>query len=200
MRERVKDVADLLATVSVLPALAYYYGLVGLGGNRNRVLESCSQALALIPGLPGQYARRAFYSRTIEYCGRGAVISFAAVLSSVSARIGDHAYIGPFCTIGAAHIGADTLVAAGAQIPSGRLTHGIDPGGSMRENAGTPTTVTIGAGVWIGNNAVVMADVGDGAVIGAGAVVTKPIPARTIAAGVPARVIRTRDAVAPTSL
>ena len=53
--------------------------------------------------------------------------------------------------------------------------------------------VRIGRGTWIGNNAVVMADVGEDAIVGAGAVVTKPVPARTIVGGVPARVIRGRD-------
>jgi acetyltransferase-like isoleucine patch superfamily enzyme len=38
-----------------------------------------------------------------------------------------------------------------------------------------------------------MADVGRDSVIGAGAVVTKPIPDRVLAAGVPARVIRGRE-------
>jgi acetyltransferase-like isoleucine patch superfamily enzyme len=37
-----------------------------------------------------------------------------------------------------------------------------------------------------------MADVGAQAIVGAGAVVTKPIPDRTVAAGVPARVVRSR--------
>jgi acetyltransferase-like isoleucine patch superfamily enzyme len=52
--------------------------------------------------------------------------------------------------------------------------------------------VTIGEGCWIGSGAVVMADVGPGSIIAAGAVVTKPIPAMVIAGGVPAKVIKAR--------
>lgn len=54
--------------------------------------------------------------------------------------------------------------------------------------------VIIGNDVWIGANVVVMPGIkiGDGAVIGAGSVVTKDIPKYTIAVGVPARVIRNR--------
>ena len=52
--------------------------------------------------------------------------------------------------------------------------------------------VTVGKNVWIGANALVLksVQVGDRAVIGAGAIVTKDIPADSIAAGNPAKVIR----------
>jgi virginiamycin A acetyltransferase len=62
----------------------------------------------------------------------------------------------------------------------------------IRDQAGALTMVTIGEGSWVGSAAVVMADVGRDSVVGAGSVVTKPIPDRVIAAGVPARVIRSR--------
>jgi acetyltransferase-like isoleucine patch superfamily enzyme len=52
--------------------------------------------------------------------------------------------------------------------------------------------VRIGAGSWIGSASVVMADIGQESIIGAGTVVTKPIPEYSFAAGVPARVIRDR--------
>ena len=47
-------------------------------------------------------------------------------------------------------------------------------------------------GTWMGSAAVVLADVGQHCVVGAGAVVTSPIPDYAVAAGVPARVIRSR--------
>lgn len=59
--------------------------------------------------------------------------------------------------------------------------------------------VTIGHDVWIGHGAIVLPDrhIGTGAVIAAGAIVTKNVPAYAIVAGNPARVIRQRfpDAV-----
>jgi acetyltransferase-like isoleucine patch superfamily enzyme len=55
-----------------------------------------------------------------------------------------------------------------------------------------PQPVSIGNDVWIGTRAIVLKGVtiGDGAIIGAGAVVTRDIPARSLAVGQPARVIR----------
>ena len=58
----------------------------------------------------------------------------------------------------------------------------------------------IGNDVWIGQNAIILhgVEIGDGAVVGAGAVVTHSVPAYAIVAGNPARIVRSRfpDAVA----
>ena len=53
--------------------------------------------------------------------------------------------------------------------------------------------IIVGDNVWIGTRAIILPGVtiGDGAVIGAGAVVTKDVPARSVAAGNPARILRT---------
>jgi acetyltransferase-like isoleucine patch superfamily enzyme len=116
--------------------------------------------------------------------------------SQVGARIDARSYVGPGCVIGWAHIERDVLVASGVQITSGSQTHGVnDPTVAIRDQEGTRTLVRIGEGTWIGSSAVVMADVGRHCIIGAGAVVTKPIPDLVIAAGVPARVIRQRTVV-----
>jgi len=55
--------------------------------------------------------------------------------------------------------------------------------------------VILRRGCWIGANAVILpgVEIGENSVIGAGSVVTKPIPPRVVAAGNPARVIRTID-------
>jgi acetyltransferase-like isoleucine patch superfamily enzyme len=56
--------------------------------------------------------------------------------------------------------------------------------------------VTIGSDVWIGTGAILIGDltVGHGAVVGAGAVVTRDVPPYAIVGGTPARVIRMRHA------
>jgi acetyltransferase-like isoleucine patch superfamily enzyme len=51
----------------------------------------------------------------------------------------------------------------------------------------------IGAGCWLGAKVVVLdgASIAEGSVVGAGAVVNRPLPARSLALGVPARVVKT---------
>jgi acetyltransferase-like isoleucine patch superfamily enzyme len=58
--------------------------------------------------------------------------------------------------------------------------------------------VRVGHNVWIGYGACILrgVSVGDNSIIGTSAVVTKPIPENAVVAGVPARVIRTRNAPA----
>jgi acetyltransferase-like isoleucine patch superfamily enzyme len=65
----------------------------------------------------------------------------------------------------------------------------------MREQQGHLTCVVVGEDTWIGSGAIVMADIGRGSIIGAGAVVTNAVPDNVMAAGVPARVVRTRAKV-----
>jgi len=57
-----------------------------------------------------------------------------------------------------------------------------------------PKPVTIGNDVWIGSNCVIMPgiNISNGAVIGAGSVVTNDVPERAIVAGVPARILKYR--------
>lgn len=193
MRDAVKGAAHALAWIVVTPSVISWW-MRGRIIGADRALEGSTQAWAIVPGLTGQYLRRAFLSRTLSHCARTATIEFGTLFSSASASIGERAYIGPRCHLGWAIIERDALLAAGVHIPSGARTHGIDdPVIPIRDQPTLKSPVRIGAGSWIGSAAVVMADVGRDTVIAAGAVVSKSIPDRTIAGGVPARVLRHRD-------
>ena len=85
-------------------------------------------------------------------------------------------------------IGDDVLVGHNCVIAT--LNHAEDP--DNRADL-IPRPVVIGPKVWIGANVTILQGVtiGEGAILAAGAVVTKDVPARTIVAGVPAKVIKT---------
>lgn len=189
-----KAIGRGLASLLVLPAVLSFRVRAALMGP-DRAFQASCEWLALVPGFIGQYLRRAFLQWTSEGCGPDTVIGFGTLFSTAKVRIDGTAYVGPQCTIGWAHIETDALLAAGVQVPSGPQTHGSDRFDiPIRDQPGMPRLVRIGAGAWIGNGAVVMADVGRHAIVAAGAVVTKPLPDYAIAAGVPARVLRLRNA------
>lgn len=196
MRHALKTAAFWIATAAVAPALLSYW-IRALVIGRDRALEGSTQALALVPGLIGQYLRRAFLTRVLAACDRTVTVEFGAIFSRVGARLDANVYVGPRCHLGLVHLERDVLIAAGVHVPSGPSTHGIDdltlP---IREQPGTPRIVRIGAGAWIGSAAVVMADVGAHTVVGAGSVVTRPLPDFVLAAGVPARILRARGPAA----
>jgi acetyltransferase-like isoleucine patch superfamily enzyme len=158
---------------------------------RDRALLAASESLARVPGMRGVYARQAFYRRTLASCGRDVYFGFGSLFSVAAARLGDRVYIGRQCSLGFVDIGNDARLADGAIIISGGHEHGR-PDGTPEESKTQQIyrRVTIGEGVWIGSNAVVMASVGPRSVVGAGAVVNREIPPGSVAVGVPARVVR----------
>jgi len=198
MRDWVKAAARAAATLAILPQLASFKLRAALMGG-NRALVGSSQVLSLVPGLPGQYLRRAFLARVLRGgCASSAAIEFGTLFSQVDSTIDENVYIGPRCHLGHVHLEHDVLLAAGVHVPSGPHTHGMDPSAPIHDQPGSLRVVRIGAGSWIGSNAVVLADVGRNTIVGAGAVVTRPLPDGVIATGVPARVVKQRDE--PTSV
>jgi acetyltransferase-like isoleucine patch superfamily enzyme len=197
VREWVKSAVRGIALLAALPWLLSFWIRSPVMG-RNRALEGSTQSLAWLPGFVGQYVRRAFLQRALAHCSHTAVVEFGTIFSQAGARLDDGVYVGPRCHLGLVHLEQDVLVAAGVHIPSGGGTHAFDDlSQPIREQESRRTLVRVGAGAWIGSAAVVLADVGRGCVVGAGAVVTRPLPDNAVAAGVPARVIRVRTAQSP---
>jgi acetyltransferase-like isoleucine patch superfamily enzyme len=103
--------------------------------------------------------------------------------------IGKRVFINSGCKFqdqGGITIGDDVLI--GHNVVIATLNHSFDP-----EHRGDlkPRPVRIGNKVWIGANATILPGVtiGDGAIIAAGAVVTKDVAPRNVVGGVPAKVI-----------
>jgi acetyltransferase-like isoleucine patch superfamily enzyme len=159
--------------------------------------EACfttsSELLSLIPGAPGIFLRRGFYRMSLEAFTTDGHIGFGTTLAHPQVRIGRNVYIGSRCTLGRVAIGDDVAIGSNVDILSGRHQHHfgrLDM--PIQEQGGLFQQIAIGQNCWIGNSTVLMADVGADSVIGAGSVVVKPIPARSIAAGNPAAVKKQR--------
>jgi acetyltransferase-like isoleucine patch superfamily enzyme len=111
-------------------------------------------------------------------------------------KIARRVWLGPYVVIyghGGVEIGEQSLISMHCTILSSN--HAIPPKGTLIRNVADELLHTkVGRDCWIGANAVILGGViiGDGCVVGAGAVVTKNLPAYSIAMGVPARVVRTR--------
>lgn len=97
--------------------------------------------------------------------------------------------------VGGLEIGDDTRVAADTVITPMNHTF-ADLTTPIWQQPETAVGIRIGSDVWIGNGVRILdgVEIGNGCVIGAGSVVTKSIPPFSIAVGVPARVVRRRDA------
>jgi virginiamycin A acetyltransferase len=194
MREAAKRLARAVATAAVTPALLSFAIRARVIG-ADRALEGSTQLLGLVPGVLGEYLRRAFLARTLTHCDRSASVQFGALFSQCGARLDANVYVGPRCHLGLVHLERDVLLAAGVHIPSGGATHGTsDLDRPIRDQEGVRQRVRIGEGTWVGSAAIILADVGSHCIIGAGAVVTRPLPDYVIAAGVPARIVRDRRA------
>jgi acetyltransferase-like isoleucine patch superfamily enzyme len=128
------------------------------------------------------------------FLGRGTILS----CKDGDITLGDHV-----------NIGFHSEIFSGSEVTVGRYglfaayTYLVG-GGHEFERADVPVVeqerrsrgITVGENVWLGAGAKVMdgVTIGDGVVVGAGAVVTESLPPGVVAVGVPARVVRSREA------
>ncbi len=114
-------------------------------------------------------------------------------------EIGEHTYIGPYtCMSGPGNIkiGKRCLIAAHSGIVANNHIFS-DPIEMIELQGITRQGVVIEDNCWLGYGVKVLdgVTIGEGSVIGAGAVVTKDIPPYSVAVGVPAKVVRSRQPV-----
>jgi len=130
--------------------------------------------------------------------GMGSAICRYAIIEALEGEIhiGRNTLIGDFCNLygqGGLKIGDNVQIASGCRLVP-KTNRFDDRDKLILEQGYDRKGICIEDDVWLGANCVVLdgVTIGQGAVIGAGAVVTQSIPPYCVAVGVPARVIKQR--------
>jgi len=153
-----------------------------------------SQLLSLLPGYSGILLRRVWYRNTLRRCGNNLTVDWLAVIRTRDSEIGNRCTLGVGNWIGWVRLGNDVMTGSHVVFVSGARQHGFDNVNcTMREQHGSKQQLIIGNDVWVGTQAVIMADVSYGTVVGAGSIVTKKYLPKSVVAGNPARVLRLRN-------
>jgi acetyltransferase-like isoleucine patch superfamily enzyme len=188
-RAMIKRVIDTSCRALVAPC-AWSCAIDSLGGGE-AVFVFWSQCFALVPGSPGVFVRRAYYRSTLTECHGGFFIGFGAMFSHRGVIIEDSVYVGPYAIVGLSRLRRGCLIGSRASIISGAALHEMQANGTR-----TPTdqrrlrAIEVGEGAWVGEGALVMADIGRGSTVAAGAVVSSAVVAGVVVAGNPARFVR----------
>ncbi len=189
MRSAAKSAMFDLAFALVAPLIVLNWLEEKLAGPEvERVFAFSKELLALVPTFVGVYLRMAFYWACCHDVAPFTAVNFGAMIAHRNTIIGPGAVIGSFSIIGCAVIGANVLIAPKVSILSGKYQHGRP---AEREQWGRRDVryeiVTIGENSFIGQGAIVLADVGRNATVGAGAVVNREVPDGITVMGNPAR-------------
>ncbi len=148
----------------------------------------------IILGKISKFLRSSTAKGFIKSCGKNVNIEHGAQISS-KLSIGDNSGIGIDCVCGGELIvGNDVMMGPECVIFSRHHNFSNTEIPMRLQGYQQPKPCTIGNDVWIGRRVMIMPGVkiGNGVIIGAGAVVTKDVPDYAVVGGVPAKVLKYR--------
>jgi virginiamycin A acetyltransferase len=193
MKASLKLIASWTCRICVLPLVAVVK-LLQLFLQGDQPFQLGAHTMSLIPGLVGNYFRKEYYRLTLARCSSDVCIEFGTIVNQATVELGRRVYIGLRCSIGECIIEDDSVIGSNVDIISGKNQHNFDRTDMViREQGGNLKKIVIGTDTWIGNSTIVMANIGEKSIVGAGSVVVDDVQPYSIAAGNPARVIRSRQ-------
>ena len=187
LRRLTRSAATVVATIVVSPLTLIAKAEERLSGRENW-FSGIASLLSLVPGQIGNLLRLGFYRFTLERCSLEASFQFGTRFSHRTARVGRDVVIGADCCVGTATIGDHVLIGSKVSLLSGGRQHDVsDPAQDVTGADGVFERIHIGTNTWIGDGAIIMADVGTRCVVAAGSVVFRRVPDGRTVMGNPAR-------------
>lgn len=199
MKVLAKSLLHRVSQVLVLPLGILCWIESAVSGKQSELIfQTATHLVAVFPGLPGAFLRRAFYTLTLEFCSPHCHIGFGTLFAHREASVGTHVYIGNYALLGSVSLGDYALIGSRASLLSGHALHVLDEDGRWTPyEAERLERIHVGTNTWIGEAAVVAADVGESSMVGAGSVVTSTVRPFVVVAGNPARFVRRLDDETP---
>ena len=152
------------------------------------VFCSCKEIISICPTIFGNYLRLAYYWAVCTHISIDARFLFGSMVAHRDTTIGSGVVVGAFTILGYSDIGDNVLFGARVSLISGKYQHGRPE--ERASAAGTSEIyerIKIGRNSWIGQEAILMASVGENCTVAAGSVVYKAVPDGITVMGNPAR-------------
>jgi acetyltransferase-like isoleucine patch superfamily enzyme len=183
-----KKILKAIRSVIIALYVTYYLCLSRFIG-----FEQVAFKVSLLPYRMGSDIRYRFYKKSLKAVGDNVYFALGTVVTNKATTIGSNVRLGPYTSIGWAHLGDDILTAQHVHILSGSKQHSFSRDDiPIISQPGNINCVHIAGDNWIGANVVVMHDIGKGTIIGSGSTISTTIKSMCVAAGSPCRVIRER--------
>jgi acetyltransferase-like isoleucine patch superfamily enzyme len=191
MRSVIKTLLNGVCLAMVFPCVLSCWLEERLTHGSESIFQFWAHVFSLFPGLPGIFLRRAYYRLTLNHCASNFYMGFGALFAHRCARVEQNAYIGPYALVGSVHLCEGCLIGSRVSLVSGTELHALDEQGRWLPCDRTRLRqITIGEYAWVGEGAIVMANIGAGTMVAAGAVVQQDICAGVLVAGNPSRFVR----------
>jgi virginiamycin A acetyltransferase len=187
----IKTFLNGICLVLVLPSAVSCWVMDPMTSDEDSIFRFWAHVFSILPGKSGMFLRRAYYRLTLDRCAANFYIGFGALFTHKNVIVEKDVYVGPYALVGSVHLGEGCLIGSRASLLSGTQQHVLDEHGHWGPcDKARLRMIKIGNYAWIGEGAIVMANIGEGTMVAAGAVVDQDARGGILLAGNPSRFVR----------